>query len=162
MVYCVCAIQTYFHSHTKYRSLLSKCGTQTLTTKLNQILMYHIRYGRMHPTLTPLRAYRSIREREQMIGFSLSSASSCVGVGLLAFCRCVIMSSLRDLLVVRDCLPGIRSKTSVMLGEVQVGGWVGGRCRDALSSVWRFCVVGLDILSSLLLVSLYLRGIWSP
>jgi hypothetical protein len=99
---------------------------------------------------------QSEREREQMIGLLLSA--SCVGVGLLAFCRCVIMSSLRDLLVVRDCLPGIRSKTSVMLGEVQVGGW----CREALSSVWRFCVVGLDILSSLLLVSLYLRGIWSP
>jgi len=51
----------YFRSHPKYRSYLSKCGATTLTAKLNQILMHHI----------------------------------------------------------RECLPGIKSKISIMLTEVQ-------------------------------------------
>ena len=34
---------TYFQSHPKYRSMLTKCGTQNLARTLNQILMLHIR-----------------------------------------------------------------------------------------------------------------------
>lgn len=33
----------FFASHPKYRAILHKCGTKTMTTRLNQILMHHIR-----------------------------------------------------------------------------------------------------------------------
>jgi dynamin 1-like protein len=35
--------QQFFSSHPKYRGILNKCGTITMTTRLNQILMHHIR-----------------------------------------------------------------------------------------------------------------------
>lgn len=35
--------EQFFGSHPKYRSILHKCGTKTMTTRLNQILMHHIR-----------------------------------------------------------------------------------------------------------------------
>jgi replication fork clamp-binding protein CrfC len=36
--------QTFFQAHPKYRSMLSKCGTQNLARTLNQILIQHIRH----------------------------------------------------------------------------------------------------------------------
>jgi dynamin 1-like protein len=35
--------EQFFSAHPKYRSILHKCGTKTMTTRLNQILMHHIR-----------------------------------------------------------------------------------------------------------------------
>lgn len=35
--------QEFFSSHPKYRGIMHKCGTKTMTTRLNQILMHHIR-----------------------------------------------------------------------------------------------------------------------
>ena len=35
--------EQFFSAHPKYRSIMHKCGTKTMTTRLNQILMHHIR-----------------------------------------------------------------------------------------------------------------------